>query len=106
MSVKITIGPYRLESYSAGWTTGELKVGTKTDAETGEESVTEHLDHQRYHGTLTQALASLQDRWLRESGAESLPELMNELRLFKAEIAGLFELQIREPDKDRHRRTA
>ena len=36
MSVRIDIGPYRLESYSAGWTIGEPRV--RTDGEgAGEE---------------------------------------------------------------------
>ena len=100
MSVRLDVGPYRIESYGQGWTTGEPRV-----RETGEDAGEEYLAAQRFHGTLTQALTALQDRWLRESSAESFTELRNELRGFRAELAGLFEIQVREPDRDRHRRT-
>ncbi|MEE8551417.1 MAG: hypothetical protein V3T08_09220 [Gemmatimonadota bacterium] len=98
MSVKINIGPYRLESYSAGWTTGEPRVRTS-----GEGVVEEYLAHQRFHGSLTAALTALQDTWLRESSSESTEELLAELKAFRAEVAGLFLLQVREPDRNRHR---
>ena len=99
MSVRIDVGPYRLESYSAGWTTGEPRV--RTSAGGVQE---EYLVHQRFHGSLASALTALQEIWVRESSATSFKELLAELKSFRAELAGLFTIQAREPDRDRHRK--
>ncbi len=99
MSVSVDIGRYRLESYSTGWTIGKPRV--RTNSEGVQE---EYLVDQSYPGTLTQALTSLQDTWLRESSATSLEELLTELKAFRAELTGLFTIQAREPDRDCHRR--
>lgn len=99
MSVKIDVGPYRLESYSSGWTTGEPRVRIN-----GEGVEEEYLVHQSFYSCLTAALMALQDIWLRESSCVSPEELLAELKAFRAEVAGLFSLQVREPDRDRHRK--
>lgn len=99
--VSIDVGPYRLESYENGWTTGERRV-----RKGGKDAGAVYLVGQAYHGSLTQALTSLQDRWVRESDASSFADLRKELKAFRAEVSGLFELQVREPDKSRHRRVA
>ncbi len=99
MSVRLDIGPYRLESYSAGWTIGEPRVRT-----TDEGAQEEYLVHQRFHGSLASALMALQETWLRESSSESTEELLAELKAFRAELTGLFAIEVREPDRDRHRR--
>ena len=101
MSARIDVGPYRLESYSGGWTIGKPRTRVGRD---GTEE--EFLADQTYPGTLTQALKALQGTWLRESSASTLEELLQELKAFRAELSGLLDLQIREPDKDRHRRSA
>jgi len=97
--VFIAPGDYRLESYPMGWTIGKPRVGTQKDADTGERVEVEHLADQRFPGTLRQALEAIQDTWLRESDAESFAELSAELKSFRAELAGLFEIQVREPKK-------
>lgn len=106
MSVKINIGRYRLESYSMGWTIGKPKNVTRTDAETGEKTEHEQLADQRFPGTLTQALTTLQDVWMRESEAETCEELLAELKSFRAELAGLFTIQAKEPAPKRSRKFA
>ena len=99
MSVRIDIGPYRLESYSAGWTTGEPRV--RTDGEGAQE---EYLVHQSFHGSLASALTALQETWIRDSSCESFKDVLRELKAFRAELTGLFAIEVREPDRDRHRR--
>ena len=99
MSVRIDIGPYRLESYSHGWTTGEPRA--RTDGEGGQG---EYLVSQSFHGSLATALMSLQETWLRDSSATSFEEVLSELKSFRAELMGLFKIEVREPDRDRHRR--
>ena len=94
MTVKIDLGAYRLESYSMWWSIGKPRV--HTDAEGVR---TEHLVDQRFPGTLRQALEAIQDTWLRESDAESFAELKAELTAFRAELAGLFTIEAREPKK-------
>ena len=100
MSVRIDIGPYRLESYSAGWTTGEPRV--RTDSEGTQEEY--DLVHQSFHASLASALIALQETWIRDSSATSFEELLAELKSFRSELTGLFTIQAREPDRDRHRR--
>ena len=97
--MRIDIGRYRLESYALGWTIGKPRVRKNTDG-----NKEEYLADQSYPGTLTQALTSLQDIWVRESSCESVEEILVELRSFRAELAGLFTIQAREPDKKRSRR--
>ena len=101
MSVRIDIGPYRLESYSSGWTTGEPRV--RTDGEGTQE---EYLAHQRFYASLTAALTTLQDIWLRDSSATSFDDVLRELKAFRAELTGLFAIEVREPDRDRHRKVS
>ena len=99
MSVRIDVGCYRLESYCNGWTIGEPRV--RTDDEGAQE---EYLVHQRFHGTLTSALMALQEIWIRDSSCESFTDVLRELKAFRAELTGLFAIEVREPDRDRHRR--
>lgn len=101
MSVKINIGRYRLESYSMGWTIGKPRTRVNKEGETEE-----YLADQRFPGTLTQALTALQDIWMRESEAESLEELLAELKSFRAELAGLFTIQAKDPAPKRSRKIA
>ena len=99
MSVRIDVGPYRLESYSSGWTIGEPRVRT-SDEGTQEE----YLVHQSFHASLASALMALQETWIRDSSATSFEDVLRELKAFRAELAGLFAIEVREPDRDRHRR--
>ena len=99
MSVRIDVGPYRLESYGAGWTIGEPRA-----VKSGETIGEEYLAAQTFYGSLRSALEALQDRWVRESSAQSFDELRTELKAFRAELTGLFAIEVREPDRDRHRR--
>ncbi len=99
MSVRIDIGPYRLESYSSGWTIGEPRA-----VKSGETAGDEYLVGQTFYGSLRSALESLQDRWIRDSSCESFEDIRTELKAFRAELAGLFAIEVREPDRDRHRR--
>ncbi len=101
MSCSIDIGPYCLESDAQGWTTFERRVH-----EEGKHIGKEYVAHQRYHNTLTDALTSLQNRWVRESSCTSFDEVLAELKSFRAEVAGLFSLQVKEPDRNRHRRAS
>ena len=101
MSVRIDVGPYRLESYSHGWTTGEPRVRTN-----GEGAGEEYLVHQRFHGSLTSALTALQEIWIRDSSCESFKDVLRELKAFRAELIGLFAIEVREPDRDRHRKVS
>ena len=62
--------------------------------------------HQRFHGSLTSALTALQDIWLRDSSCESFKDVLAELKSFRAELVGLFTIEVREPDRDRHRKVS
>jgi hypothetical protein len=62
------------------------------------------LVHQSFHGSLASALMALQETWLRDSSATSLEDVLRELKAFRAELASLFAIEVREPDRDRHRR--
>ena len=99
MSCRIDVGPYRLESYSAGWTIGEPRART-----TDEGAQEEYLVHQRFHGSLASALMALQETWIRDSSATSFEDVLRELKSFRVELTGLFAIEVREPDRDRHRR--
>ncbi len=47
---------------------------------------------------------ALQETWIRDSSATSFEDVLRELKAFRAELAGLFAIEVREPDRDRHRR--
>lgn len=96
MSVQIDIGPYRLESYSHGWTTGERKE--RKDG-------TDYLAHQKYHGTVERALEILKERWLRDGHATDLTALHSDLQAFRAEISGVLATTSKVIDR-KPRRTA
>ena len=62
--------------------------------------------HQSFHGSLASALTALQETWIRDSSATSFEEVLSELKAFRAELIGLFAIEVREPDRDRHRKVS
>ena len=63
-----------------------------------------NLAAQTFYGSLRSALEALQERWVRESSCTSFDEVRAELKAFRAELMGLFTIEVKEPDRDRHRR--
>ena len=62
--------------------------------------------NQSFHGSLANALTSLQEKWVRESSATSFEDVLRELKAFRAELIGLFAIEVREPDRDRPRKVS
>ena len=92
MSARFHVGPYRFSADSHGWAVGRVREREQEDGTREEVTVAPS-----YFGTLTQALAHTQDRWVRESEAETIHEVLAELRAFRSEVAGLFALRVEEP---------
>jgi hypothetical protein len=84
MSVKIDMGPYRIESYTDGWIVGERRTRTTNGAEV------DYPHHPAYLSTLTGVLKHLQGRWVKDSDARCFDDIKRELREFREACDALF----------------
>lgn len=83
------IGKYKAKSYAHGWDLGEVRV-----LESGPSAGQERLANTTHHATLEAAINAIMRRRLRESDAEGLAEILQEIQDFRAELAKQFTIRI------------
>lgn len=84
--MNIKIGKYRLSSDSMNFIISEIKVFGEDSKKTGEEYDSEYT----YYASLEQAFNGLFDKRLRESDANTLEELVNDVKAVRNELKEIF----------------
>lgn len=85
---RLDFGDWRIEAYETGWTLGQPRRRSENSKRPGEE----YLARQTYYPKLSQALRALQERHLRECGATTAEELLDEIASFRSLLDERFTL--------------